>query len=276
MIPARSAHHHYFPAFLPFDEAVHHFDRIRPRIVFSFGSYAEQFLRYVAERRGRVSLPRVWVYGGDAVTSAGWELADSLGCALYSVYSAVEADRIGFQCERREGHHLNVDMCSVRLVDAHGRDVPAGEPGEVVISNLWNRATVLLNYRLGDRATMAVQPCPCGRTLPLLETLHGRVSDVIRLADGRELSELVLDGMFRPELDDALKAQISEEAPGRLRWSIVPLPGVDAEALRASLLQKAARTARRGHGGRARLRRRHRANHRGKFARVSPSPAASD
>jgi phenylacetate-CoA ligase len=276
LIPARSAHHHYFPAFLPFDEAVHHFNRIRPRIVFSFGSYAEQFLRYVAERPGQVSLPRVWVYGGDAVTGAGWELADSLGCCLYSVYSAVEADRIGFQCELRQGHHLNVDMCSVRLVDARGRDVPAGEPGEVVISNLWNRATVLLNYRLGDRATMAVEPCPCGRTLPVLEELHGRVSDVVRLADGRELSELVLDGMFRPELDDTLKAQISQPTPGRLRWSIVPMPGVDAEALKTSLLQKA--RARLGDDtvvelefvddiGRTA---------RGKFARVSPSPAASE
>jgi hypothetical protein len=40
--------------------------------------------------------------------------------------------------------------------------------GEVVVSNLVNRETVLLNYRLGDVAASLPDRCPCGRSLPLL------------------------------------------------------------------------------------------------------------
>jgi phenylacetate-CoA ligase len=86
----------------------------------------------------------------------------------------MEAGTIGFQCERREGFHLNVDLCAVRIVDAEGRTVPPGTSGDIVISSLDNRATVLLNYRIGDRGTLSPQPCPCGRSLPLLASLEGR------------------------------------------------------------------------------------------------------
>ena len=94
---------------------------------------------------------------------------------IYSNYAATETGRIGFQCEKRKGYHFNIDFTAVRLVDESGQDVPAGEVGEVIVSNLHNTATVLLNYRLGDLAEMSAQDCPCGRNLPLLRELHGRV-----------------------------------------------------------------------------------------------------
>jgi phenylacetate-coenzyme A ligase PaaK-like adenylate-forming protein len=239
LIPARSAHNHEFPAYMSFEEAVERFNEIRPRVVYSFGSYADQFLRFVADRQEQVALPRVWVYGGDMVSPHGFQLAERFGCQLYSIYSAVEAGRLGFQCELRRGHHLNVDFCAVRVVDTDGQTVADGESGDVVVSNLRNTATVLLNYRLGDRGAMATEPCPCGRSLPLLERLEGRRSEVVRLADGRELSSFTLDVMFRSELRSTIQAQIRESEPGLLRWALVPCSDVDRGALRAALLTKA-------------------------------------
>ena len=61
----------------------------------------------------------------------------------------------------------------------------AGEQGEVVISNLVNGASVLLNYPVGDVAAMSTAPCPCGRTFRSLSELEGRVEDILPLADGR-------------------------------------------------------------------------------------------
>jgi phenylacetate-CoA ligase len=53
-----------------------------------------------------------------------------------------------------------------------------------VITNLVNRGTVLLNYRLGDAARVSTGQCACGRTFPLLSQLEGRVEDVVYLEDG--------------------------------------------------------------------------------------------
>jgi phenylacetate-CoA ligase len=100
---------------------------------------------------------------------------------------------------------------------------------------------VLLNYRLGDQGVLAQAGCDCGRTLPILERLEGRRSWVLRLGDGRELSALTLESMFRHELASTLKVQLEERAPGSLHWRIVPFAGVDRAELRDTLTERAGR-----------------------------------
>src|SRR5207237_5829423 len=78
---------------------------------------------------------------------------------------------------------LHEDLCALSVVGADGRPVPEGEPGEVVVSNLVNRGTVLLNYRLGDVARVVPCRCACGRTSRLLSVVEGRTSQVVHLPD---------------------------------------------------------------------------------------------
>ena len=77
-----------------------------------------------------------------------------------SRYCAVESFKIGYFCEERTGFHLHEDLCHLRVLAADGREAAPGEPGEVVISNLVNHASVLLNYRLGDIATYSSEHLP--------------------------------------------------------------------------------------------------------------------
>jgi phenylacetate-CoA ligase len=179
------------------------------------------------------------VYGGDMLPPDGRELIErDFGVPVLSTYQAVETGRLGFECEARRGFHLNVDLCAVRIVDADGRSLEPGEPGEVVVSNLYNRATVLLNYRLGDRGTLATGSCPCGRSLPRLERLEGRVSDVVRLADGREISSMTLRNLLKDELAFALQCQLVQPRAGRVVWRVVPLPGRAGDDARRALLER--------------------------------------
>jgi phenylacetate-CoA ligase len=122
-------------------------------------------------------------------------------------------------------------LCAVRLVDAQGNAVLPGESGEVVVSILVNPATVLLNYRLGDRGVLATAPCPCGRSLPLLERLEGKTTDFIQLPDGREVSTWLLESRMARALDSTLQHQVVIVGPGRLLLRAVPLSTVDRETL---------------------------------------------
>lgn len=223
---------------LPLPEATRRIAELRPRIVISFGSYADHFLRYAAGAPGEIPLPRVWAYTGDAVSAAARALAGERGCSLWSSYNVTEIGRIGFQCERMRGHHLNVDLTPVRLIDGKGGGVAPGHSGELVVSNLRNRALVLLNYRLGDVGVMAPARCPCGRTLPLLAALHGRRSDLVDIGDGRKVPSLSLEGMLRDELRSVLKTQIAQTRPGAIRWRLVPNQGVDVAALRTKVVRR--------------------------------------
>jgi phenylacetate-CoA ligase len=129
----------------------------------------------------------------------------------------------------------------VRLVDEKGEDVPAGEVGEVIVSNLHNTATVLLNYRLGDLAEMSAQDCPCGRNLPLLQELHGRVLESIQLANGRRITSGAFWMQFRDILCEVRKVQIVAQGQGRLCWRIVPGRGTERQAFEKQLLEHSAR-----------------------------------
>ena len=79
----------------------------------------------------------------------------------------------------REGFHLHEDLCHLDVVDRDGARVPDGEPGEIVLSNLVNRGSVLLNYRIGDLGRISTEPCACGRTTQVLADLEGRVSEYV-------------------------------------------------------------------------------------------------
>ena len=239
--PRRPVHYHHLPPSVPPGVAAAHIAAIRPRVVFSFGSWADHFFRFLDASGTTIPMPRLWVYISDRLSPEGREIAERKGCVIYSVYGAMEAGTIGFQCEERNGFHLSIDLCAVRIVDGDGRDVPAGEPGDMIISALDNRAMALLNYSLGDRAALSPDPCPCGRSLPLLARLEGRRSEVVRLADGRELSSLTLEALFGAELRRTIQAQIDQQMPGRLHWRIVPFSGADRDTLRDALLARGRR-----------------------------------
>jgi phenylacetate-CoA ligase len=236
VVPRALAERRTIESHLPFDAVADEIDAFRPDVIYSYGAYADVFIRTLVDRRRTIARPRVWMYGGDMLSAGGRRLIEErLGCRVYSTYQANEAGRIGFQCERCEGFHLNVDLCAVRLVDEAGQPVAPGETGEVVISNLHNRAMVLLNYRLEDRGAFDPAPCPCGRSLPLLRSLDGRVTDVVQRPDGQPMSGYVIEGYLDTPLQ-ALATQLVGRGPGRIEYLIVPMTGVDREAFREQLI----------------------------------------
>ena len=129
----------------------------------------------------------------------------------------------------------------MRIVDAAGNDVPAGEPGDVIVSNLVNDATVLLNYRLGDQAALITEPCACGRTLPRMTQPLGRLDDWLVVGETRVHSQGIRT-IFTNEAE-ILQYQVVQLGPRHFQVSLVTrIPVLDdamerriAEGFRARL-----------------------------------------
>ena len=241
-VPAAFARTESLSPLVSYEEIAGRINELHPDVVYSYGSVAEGLFRHVAAHGVQLVLPRVWVYGGDELSDEGRALIEGrFGCLVHSTYQAVETGRIGFQCEERSGFHLNVDLCPVRMVDAGGRTLPPGQVGEVVVSNLYNRAMVLLNYRIGDRGALSTRPCPCGRSLPLLARLEGRSSSTLRLADGREILDHVLTHAYKDVIQDAIAFQIVERKRGDFLWRVVAAPGANRSAVEKGILDTARR-----------------------------------
>ncbi|WP_321472287.1 hypothetical protein [uncultured Paludibaculum sp.] len=168
-------------------------NEFRPQVYRGIGSHLGAFLRWVCETERHFERPKVVTYGADAMTANDRRLIEAdLGIPVVSTYQAVEALRIGFQCEVRKGFHISIDKVDVRVVDPSGVDVAPGERGQLILTNLINRATVVMNYRLGDLVTQSTGQCACGRTLPLIADIDGRLDDLIDRPGGTRLHALTI------------------------------------------------------------------------------------
>jgi phenylacetate-CoA ligase len=214
-------------AMLPPEELIPELNAWRPHVIGAYGSYQEALFTHVRERHVPFNAPRVAVYGGDPMSIAAREWArDALGIEVLGNYGATEAPHIGFECEHHRGYHVNVDFSPIRLLADDGRDAGAGGSGEVVVSNLVNRGTVLLNYHLGDVASWVDQPCPCGRNLPLSSYLDPAKYAWLDLGDGRTVHAHLLRLTLSPERE-IWRYQIVQEARRRFLIRLVPSPECD-------------------------------------------------
>lgn len=209
-----------------------------PHVLQTYGSYAGPLLREMHDADGVPGTLRVVTYSSDALPEPDRRFVeDELGLPVLSTYQAVEAFKIGFECGEGEGLHLNVDLYPVRIVDEEGREVTDGRTGSVVVSNLVNRATVLLNYRIGDRAARLRGACPCGRTLPRITRPEGREEDWVEDPEGRRAHPQAVATLFTDETG-IRTYQVIQRAPGHFELRLVGSSEVDRREAEARLRRK--------------------------------------
>jgi phenylacetate-CoA ligase len=206
------------------EETIARVNAFKPDVLRGYGSHLGALFRFASTHRLPLHRPRCVAYGADRMADADRALIEhEFGVPVISTYQAAEALRIGFQCEERRAFHLSIDHTAVRVVDPHGHPVSPGATGEILISNLVNRASVLLNYKLGDLVTLSAEPCPCGRSLPTIEVIDGRADDFVARSHGGTIHALVV---LAPLLRVAgvVQLQLIQEEPARFCLKVVSSP----------------------------------------------------
>jgi|WetSurMetagenome_2_1015567.scaffolds.fasta_scaffold131987_1 phenylacetate-CoA ligase len=117
------------------------------------------------------------------------EIERSFRCSVFNRYGATEFSNVASECEKREGLHVNMDNLWVEVVDGDDRPV-TGQVGDIVVTDLENRAMPLIRYRIGDRGVMTDAACSCGRSFPMLREVVGRDSETMKTEGGREIHDM--------------------------------------------------------------------------------------
>ena len=140
-------------------------------------------LREAKLRRPDLRLEKV-IYGGTPMTETDKQwLRRELGARVVtSVLAANDGAQLGYQCAEMGGtlHHACPDYNLIEVVDENLEPVPAGEPGELLITCLQKFEGPLIRYRIGDLGRVFHHDCPCGVSGPVLEYL-GRADGQVKV-----------------------------------------------------------------------------------------------
>jgi phenylacetate-CoA ligase len=140
------------------------------------------------------------VTGAEYLAPSARDLLErAFGCPVYNRYGSSEAGFIAHECGRNAGHklHVNAELLWLEFL-RNGQPVRPGELGEIVLTEFTNRAMPLIRYRTKDIGfpAPAGETCPCGRGLPLLNSVEGRVDDLFYLPGGEVLISHVWHEIF--------------------------------------------------------------------------------
>lgn len=119
----------------------------------------------------------------------------AFGSEVYDVYGSREFSTIASECERHSGYHIQSENVLLEFIK-DGENVGPGERGAILVTDLNNYAMPFIRYEIGDVGKISEDTCPCGRCLPLFESLEGRNYEFFVTGDGSILYLRDLDTVF--------------------------------------------------------------------------------
>ena len=128
---------------------------------------------------------------------------------IFDLYGQAERVAAATECTEHKGLHVNPEYGVLEIIKDN-RDARDGEDGEIVGTGLNNYSMPLIRYRTGDVARFSPKPCPCGRKMPVLQFVDGRIADRIITPEGRIIPGGGIMGAFHG-IDNIKECQVIQE-----------------------------------------------------------------
>lgn len=163
-------------------------------------------------------------------------IEDGFRTNVFDKYGSREFSGIAYECTEHRHHHV-VDECYILELLVDGRPAKPGEVGEIVITDLFNRATPMIRYRIGDLALAVEQdPCTCGRGHSQIGEIEGRTQAIVHCANGAWLPGTFFAHFFKDHENDIRFFQIEQSEKGRFGLKIVRNTSFTEESMKSILL----------------------------------------
>jgi len=217
----------FIPAFTMSDENIARFvAKLRAWRPVLLDGYAESFnfLAHYIENHGLESFrPRAVISSAQVLPEQSRAVIEkTLGCGVFDKYGSREFSGIAWECEQHEGHHVVAESYVVEILK-DGVPAKPGEWGEVVITDLNNFCAPLIRYRVGDLAVAmdASAACACGRGLPRIGRIEGRVQAIIVGSNGSYVPGTFFAHLFK-DYDHVIRQyQVVQEQLGSIRLRVI-------------------------------------------------------
>jgi len=204
--------------------------RYRPRVIQAYARSAVLFARYLHANGLHAYQPQSIVTSAEILEEHERRLLEEVfRCPVFNRYGCREVSVVASECAEHSGLHVMAEGLFVEIETQHGPAAP-GEMGAILVTDLLNHAMPLIRYRIGDLGAWAEGTCRCGRGLPRLQRVAGRVTDFLAGCDGRLVSGVYLATYVVAQRPSLGQVQIVQHRAGQATYRIKPGAAFDSNA----------------------------------------------
>jgi phenylacetate-CoA ligase len=228
------------------DDFIARIRKRRPKMVFGYPSAISHIAAHAAKRGvalDDLGVKVVFVTSERLYDHQRTAIEAAFGCPVANGYGSRDAGFIAHQCPSG-AMHITAEDIIVEIIGNDGQPLPAGQPGEIVVTHLCTRDFPFIRYRTGDVGVLDDQPCACGRGLPVLKEIQGRSTDFVVAQDGTVMHGLSLVYVVR-DIPGVAQFKIVQESLELTRVYVCAGEGFDPAA--GAVIQTGLK-ARLGHG----------------------------
>jgi len=205
----------FFPAFeMTEDNIGRYVELLRQKQPALIDGYAEAFnliANYLKHHPLDGIRPKGIISSAQTLSRESREIIEQVFQAkVFDKYGSREFSGIAHECEAHSGHHVNAESYIVEIVH-DGRPARPGEVGEVLVTDLTN--------------------CPCGRGLPLIGAIQGRVQAIIIGTNGCFLLGAFFPHLLKDYGHIIRQFQVVQECLGAIDFNVVKGPRFSESSL---------------------------------------------
>jgi phenylacetate-CoA ligase len=183
-------------------------DKLGASLWYGYASTIAAMAQAALERGIEVRGPKAVITTAEMLQPAWREaIEQAFGPRLYDEYGCNDGGILSQTCGRGR-FHLAENVSIVEVIDDDDQPCGPGIEGDVAVTNLHARALPFIRYRIGDRAVLGDEMCPCGMPGATLDRVVGRTGEDVLLSGGRVVTGRTFAHVFK-------------DTPGVNRWQIV-------------------------------------------------------
>jgi len=171
----------------PLETMVQRLNEWQPVVLAGYPSVLRQLAEEQIAGRLRITLRSIATSAEVLTDETRRRVHQAWGLKMFDTYGATEYAPIAAECAYGR-KHLFEDGAVIEVVDEKGRAVPPRMSGDRILLSIFDRWTQpLIRYEISDMVRPIEGDCECGRKFRLIESIEGRLEDVLLFArrDGR-------------------------------------------------------------------------------------------
>ncbi|UCG88840.1 MAG: phenylacetate--CoA ligase family protein [Gemmatimonadota bacterium] len=185
--------------------------RFNPASFYGFTSGIYEFAKFVKGNAlpvDEVHLKAIIVTGEPLLSHQRQLIEEVFGCRVFNEYGCAEFGPVACECPKGALHIMAENV----LVEVEAADDDASrERGNLIMTELNNFGMPMIRYRMGDVGVLADESCECGRGLPVLQEISGRMLDFVQTADGKKVHGMYFDYLPKYFIGEIHQFQIIQE-----------------------------------------------------------------